>query len=148
MSNDEYLSIMEEETEIWKEIKGWEGLYSVSNYGRAKRHEGKVEYIRNGRYEIKIIREKILTPQSNGRYLHITLQGNGIRKIALVHRLVGEAFVDNADNKKQINHKDGNRKNNSFSNLEWSTQKENVNHYLKIGLKKDFIVEKNITTQD
>jgi NUMOD4 motif/HNH endonuclease len=62
----------------------------------------------------------IIKPQNNGNgYLKVTLCDNGKLKQFYVHRLVGNYFVDNPDNYKEINHKDGNKENNSYKNLEW-----------------------------
>jgi len=106
------------EIEKWKNIDGYEGVYKVSDLGRVirvKKCKGTPG-------------DNILSPMKNESGLFVTLrnQGNDIRKT--IHRLVGEAFIPNLDNKPQINHKDGNRWNNARSNLEWSTQSENMIH--------------------
>lgn len=94
---------------IWKEIVGFEN-YQISNTGLIKK-EG-----------------KILKPFDNGGYDRILLRKDGISKKKLIHRLVAEHFISNQNNKPQVNHKDLNTKNNNVDNLEWVTNKENVQH--------------------
>ena len=67
-------------------------------------------------------------------YERVVLTKNEIRKTYSVHKLVALAFIPNPENKKTINHKDGNKRNNNVSNLEWATEKENQNHKWKNGL--------------
>lgn len=68
---------------------------------------------------------------SNG-YCYYNLQNDNGKKVRVsVHRLVANAFIPNKENKPQVNHKDGNKLNNSVSNLEWVTSQENINHYYK-----------------
>ena len=71
---------------------------------------------------------------SNSGYLRVELGG----KKYLVHRLVAQAFIENHDNKPHVNHIDGNKKNNSAENLEWTTQSENQKHAYKMGLQKGY----------
>lgn len=104
---------------IWKNIND---KYKVSDTGLIKRISGNfVDKI--GR--VKYYEEKILNPRP-GRtgYMRVTLEG----KDYYVHRLVAQAFIDNPLNKPEVNHKDGNKKNNTVSNLEWVTKKENCEH--------------------
>lgn len=96
-----------------KEIKGYEGLYSITSCGKVWSHK----------------RKKFLQPFDNGQgYLVIILRANGKSKHYRVHRLVAEAYIPNPDEKKYINHKDENKHNNSVANLEWATAKENINY--------------------
>ena len=98
--------------EIWKSIKDYEDIYQVSNFGRIKN-------IKTG---------KILKTVLGDRYYTIFLTKNGKSKIYKVHRLVAESFVPNPEHKPIVNHIDNNHLNNNANNLEWCTQKENVNH--------------------
>ena len=101
--------------EIWKDIKNYEGLYQISNFGRIKsfyKHK-------NG---------KILKTEIRNTYEVIQLIKNKKRKSFQIHRLVAEAFLKNKNNLPIINHKDFNRLNNNVENLEWCTQKHNVNY--------------------
>ena len=119
--------MMFKNNEIWKDTKGYEGLYQVSNMGRVKSLERTVTR-KNGRKQI--IRERILKPTTatNG-YLRVKLcNGSGKGKGFFVHRLVCEAFHENPKNKPCVNHIDENKVNNTASNLEWCTYSENNKH--------------------
>lgn len=114
----------------WKLIEGFDGIYSVSNYGE----------VRNNRTG------KLMKPSKNEKgYLHINLMKNGKRKNMRINRLVAQVFIPNPENKPQVNHIDFNRANNCVSNLEWVTGKENCSHsaanYSKA--KKGKIIMKN-----
>ena len=101
--------------EIWKDKKGYEGHYQVSNWGRVK--------------SIKFGKEKILKLiKDKDGYLQVTLCKNNIKKVYKVHRLVAEAFIDNTDNLPQVNHKDENKLNNNVDNLEWCDRLYNVRY--------------------
>lgn len=114
-------------TELWKDIKGYEGLYQVSNMGRVKSLDRTVA-LKSG--SKRIIRGRILKPslKDNG-YLQVILYNNSDkRKNFYVHRLVCEAFYENPEDKPCVNHIDEDKTNNTASNLEWCTYKENSNH--------------------
>lgn len=68
-------------------------------------------------------------------YLHVCLHKNKQQKTVRVHRLVANEFIENPQNKPQVNHKNGNKKDNRIENLEWATSSENINHAVKTGLK-------------
>lgn len=111
--------------EIWKDIKGYEGLYQVSNLGRVKSIPRK--------YTKK--EERILKATIDHGYMTIWLFKKGKGKGKRIHRLVAENFINKTNDERNIvNHKDGNKANNKVDNLEWCTQKENVNHAIKNGL--------------
>lgn len=111
--------------EIWKDIKGFEDIYQVSNYGN----------IKNLKYNTGSIRKSYLDRDG---YPNIFLQVKNTRYRKFVHRLVAEAFIDNPHNLPCVNHKDGNKTNNNVENLEWVTHKENTIHAVKTGLMKNF----------
>ncbi len=100
--------------ERYKDISGYEGRYQITSWGR-------VYYVDKDRF---------LKPEENEKgYLRVDLyDDSGKRKHHKVHRLVAKAFIKNPDGKPQVNHKDGNKQNNSVTNLEWVTNRENVDH--------------------
>lgn len=104
--------------ETWKNIKGYEGLYQVSNMGRVKSLE------RKGRKSERILKQAV----THDGYLRVGLYAGGKQKTLKVHRLVCEAFHENPDNKPEVNHIDEDKTNNNAANLEWCTRRENVNH--------------------
>ena len=112
--------------EIWKDISGYEGLYQVSNLGRIKSLER--DYIAaNG--SVRHIYEHYLKQAVTKKgYLRVTLLNNGQRCTKQVHRLVAEAFLENPENKPQVDHISGNKQLNIVSNLRWTTNKENCSN--------------------
>lgn len=118
--------------EIWKDIKGYEGLYQVSNLGRVKSLKRYVNHSGNSK---RIVYERILKPVvDNTKYYVVSLWKNNIHNRVHIHRLVIEAFIPNLDNKPFVNHIDGNKLNNCIDNLEWCTPKENNIHAYKMEL--------------
>jgi hypothetical protein len=117
--------------EIWKDIKGFEKLYQISNIGNVKRLPRKSTN-RHGDY---ILSERFLSLHviPNG-YKVVVITYNNKQYTKYIHRLIAESFIDNYENKKCVNHKDGNKLNNNISNLEWCTFQENVSHAIRIGL--------------
>ena len=101
-----------------KEIKGYEGLYTVNSMG-------KVFSIKTGKEKKKLI--------SNAGYYRVHLFNKGKGKIILVHRLVAEAFIPNPKNLPCVNHIDGNKLNNRVTNLEWVTSSENNKKAVEAG---------------
>lgn len=99
--------------------------------------DGYPKYLINRDGIIKNSRGKEKIAQKNsGGYLGVTLYNNGEGSKKRIHRLVAEAFIPNPDNKPDINHKDGNKTNNSVDNLEWVTKSENMLHAYQTGLNK------------
>lgn len=115
--------------EEWRDIKGYEKLYLISNYGRVKSLE-KVSKINGRIYPTKILKCHIGTK----KYLDVELCKNGTSKRHRIHRLVAECFIPNPENKPQINHEDCNKQNNRIDNLSWNTNSENQKHAFINGL--------------
>lgn len=104
--------------EKWKIVEGF-SKYLVSNKGRVK----------------NVIRLKDLKFYDKDGYKKIGLiNDDNVKKKVFVHRLVAQAFIPNPNGKPQVNHRDGNKANNKFNNLEWCTAKENTAHSIKTGL--------------
>lgn len=105
--------------EEWQEAEDFPG-YFVSNLGRVKGKMG-----------------SILAPQFNPvtGYYHVNIyHKNGKKRTTTIHRLVAKAFIPAENGKTQVNHKDGNKKNNVVSNLEWVTASQNRKHAYQHGL--------------
>ena len=110
--------------EIWRNIKGYEGLYEVSNLGRVKRVEREITR-KDG---IKTNVKECIIKSHEDDYEKVVLHKDNKKDFLLVHRLVADAFLENENNYKYVTHLDGNNMNNELSNLEWSDKKQ---HYRK-----------------
>ena len=117
--------------EIWKDVKGYEGLYQVSNLGRVKSLDHLVKHRHEGRMALK--RSCMLKPKTkkNG-YLFVCLSNESKLKYFHIHRLVAQEFIPNPENLPEVNHKDENKTNNCVENLEWCTHKYNNTYGTKI----------------
>lgn len=114
-------------TELWKPIVGFEGLYEVSNLGRVRSLPKDVPYKGSSTFAHRKGRILSLVSDSYG-YKIVNLSKDRNQCGKKVHRLVAEAFLENPSNLPQVNHKDGNKENNSVGNLEWCTAKQNIRH--------------------
>jgi hypothetical protein len=122
------------ETEIWRDIEGWEGSHQISNFGRVKSLRRDILFS-NG--EIHKIKGKILKQRIKDGYYVINLAWNRTGfKTLRVHRLIGKAFIPNPYNKPEINHKNGIRNDNRLENIEWCTSSENKFHAFRVLGKK------------
>ena len=114
--------------EIWKDIEGFEGIYQVSTFGRVKSLE------RNGGGNNSTIKERILKPADNKGYLRVSLyKHRKPNNWKLIHRLVALAFIPNPKNKRQVNHKNFCKSDNTIENLEWATKQEDAAHLARSG---------------
>lgn len=111
----------------WRSIKGYEGLYEVSNFGLVRSLDREVDGSRNG--GVRKIKGVILKPgvKADG-YLQVHLSKGNEKGHYYVHRLVIEAFSSNPNGLPQVNHIDEDKTNNHIDNLEWVSSKENINH--------------------
>jgi hypothetical protein len=130
--------------EVWKPIKGYEGIYEVSSLGRFKSLERDVASTFYGRPRTLHLKEKILKQQQNHRgYMTIRI-GTGANKVSLyMHRVVAEAFIPNPHNLPAINHKNEQPNDNRVENLEWCDHAYNNaygNHGYKIAQARGYPV--------
>ena len=135
--------------ETWKPVKGFEGLYEVSNLGNVRSVD---RYVTNGKHYCFLKgKPKKAFPNSMG-YLRAMLHKNKKEKNYFVHRLVANAFIPNPNNLPCIDHIDRNYLNNSADNLRWCTQKENCNNpltrkYANIKNRSKEVKEKGLATK-
>jgi len=117
--------------EIWKDIPSWHGIYQASSHGNIRSVVRKVTQA-NSKFKAGIqertVGGKVLSPKTGrGGYMYVNLWVNNKAKMCAVHRLVCEAFTGET-NGLDVNHKNGIKSDNSASNLEWLTRRENLNH--------------------
>ena len=119
------------ESEVWKPVVGYEGLYEVSNIGRVR----SINFHKSGK-------AKVMRPSLNTwGYPIVDLRKNSKRHSYTVHRLVALAFIPNPDNLPEINHKNEIKNDNTVENLEWCTRKYNINYGTAIKRRSKLIVE-------
>lgn len=126
--------------EIWKDIPEYKGTYQASNLGRIRSTNRKITQLANGgKTQFTYIKKGRILAQNtqNGGYFVVSISVNTKRKVCTVHRLVASAFISNPNNCRDVNHKDGNKKNNNVENLEWVEHSENIKHsYRKLKQKR------------
>ena len=124
--------------EVWKQIKGYEGYYEVSNLGRVRSLD-RVVLDKGGRRQVK--KGCIMKPRQDRQgYVIVALSMNRHYTNKCIHTLVADAFIPNPDNLPQVNHIDEDKSNNVYTNLEWCTPKYNANY----GSRNKKVIESNI----
>ena len=135
---------MDHKEELWRDVKDYEGIYQVSNLGNVRR----LAYVKTmcNQFDcwLQDMPEYVFTPGLDTRgYPQVSLT-IGKRRVARVHRLVAEAFLEAPSQELQtecelagfpcvlVNHKDGNKVNNNIANLEWCSPKYNVDHAMVV----------------
>lgn len=132
MTNEEFIKSISEEGEEWRDVIGYEGLYAISNYGRAISLPRIIEYS-NGRHRptkgrlLKLWNSSYSNEDGN-YYKLITITTHNKPINEFIHRLVAKHFVDNPNNYNMVDHIDGNPSNNHYCNLRWCTQTINMNN--------------------
>lgn len=118
--------------EKWSEISGYEGIYQISNHGHIR---SVTRYIMNRWGTGTLLLGKTLSPKTDdGGYLVIGLTRDKKKTFFSIHRLVALTFITNDGDKRTVNHKDGDKKNNFAENLEWATHREQMSHALDSNL--------------
>ena len=135
------IQIRKMESEIWKDIEGYDGKYQVSNLGRVR------SMWRNNQYKNKIGTPTVLKPSIDSHgYVQVHLTKNGVPKTVLLHRLVAEAFIPNPDNLPQVNHKSEVKTENFVENLEWCDGKYNSNYGTRVDRHRAMVSKPVIQT--
>ena len=119
------LSLEDIEGEIWKDIEGFDGYYQISSFGRVKSLS---RLVLNGfGYRMTTIKIRKLKVNRN-KYIEVGIKFNNKFIQFSIHRLVALHYIDNTNNKSEVNHIDSNRLNNNVTNLEWTSKRENQCH--------------------
>lgn len=106
--------------EKWVDIEGYEGIYKISNLGNVYSYKSGI-----------ILKHRLNTKG----YVHYGLRKDGVAKDVRAHRLVATYFIPNPDNLPLVNHIDGDKTNNAYTNLEWCTHSYNQKHAYATGLR-------------
>lgn len=118
--------------EVWKTIDGYGGHYEISNKGNVRR----IDIYVPGKNGLHLMRGRMVTQynaNNDPRYKRVRLTYNNKAQWVFVHRLVADAFLEKTEGKTIVNHLDNDPSNNNVANLEWTTQKGNIEHSVKQG---------------
>jgi hypothetical protein len=121
------------EQDLWHQVLGFENSYAINRNGVIKSIS---RYVRCGKGAafLRLKPEQIIKPYlGTDGYLYVFLSYNGQTKHLAIHRILASIFIPNPENKREVNHKNTIRTDNSIDNLEWATPKENIQHSIKIG---------------
>lgn len=123
--------IMQEE---WRDIKGYEGLYQASSFGRVRTVEGKTTF--SQKHGVRHWKSRIMKGRGNNPVTgaRVSLWRNGKKKDFLVARIIAYTFLGEPEDGFTVNHIDGNRLNNKVENLEWLSLADNIRHGFETGL--------------
>lgn len=122
--------------EIWVDIEGWEGQYQYSNMLRVRSLDRVV--LRSDGIS-RTFKGKILPVSKSSAYARVFLCTGRETIFLQLHKFFAEIFIPNPENKKYVNHKNGNKHDYSLSNLEWATKGEDLKHAYDTGLRKSKI---------
>lgn len=129
MTNEEFIQSISLEGEEWRDVVGYEGIYSISSFGRIVSNQR----VANIKYGVRTVQSKLLSPAiKKSGYSQVILSKGGSHKYALVHQLVAQAFIENPEHKPMVDHIDRNKQNNRVTNLRWCTLSENMNNPLTV----------------
>ena len=131
-------------SEVWKSIEGYEGQYEVSSHGRVRSIPRIIKMSmtskktgRTTHYDYHHKGKMIAGTDNTHGYLCVLLSKKNIPTVKLVHRLVALAFIDNPENKPEVDHIDNVSRNNNVTNLRWCTRKENLQYASKMGILRE-----------
>ncbi len=134
--------------EIWMQIEGYEGYFSVSSFGNVRSETRTIPHKRFGQ---AVHQGKSIIPtetkSASNAYCVVSFAKEAKQKMFLVHRLVALMFLDNPNDLPSVNHIDGNGLNNRLDNLEWTSPKNNTLHAYKVGLAKGKRGEQNSSSK-
>lgn len=140
--SEELLKQIKGKEEVWKPIKGYEGLYEIGNRGSVYNVRTKkvMEPVKT-KPSLKSMVKRNLKPSEVSPYFTVGLTKDGIRKTFKIHRLVAQAFIPNPENKPLVNHINEVTTDNRVQNLEWSTGSENKMYSYNLRKKESIKID-------